>query len=44
MYLVPNDINRHLRLIRTLDKKAESVQQTLNQSQSRFLNQLKEHK
>lgn len=22
MYLVPNDINRHLRLIRTLDKKA----------------------
>jgi len=44
MYLVPNDINRHLRLIRMLDKKAECVQQSLNQLQSRFLNQIKEYK
>jgi hypothetical protein len=41
MYLVPNDINRHLRLIRTLDKKAEAIQYTLSQQQARFLNQLK---
>ena len=41
MYLVPNDINRHLRLIRTLEKKAEAVQQSLNHIQGRFLNQLK---
>lgn len=41
MYLVPNDINRHLRLIRTLDKRAEVLQQALNQTQGRFLNQLK---
>jgi hypothetical protein len=41
MYLVPNDINRHLRLIRTLDKKAEMVQHSLNPLQGKFLNQLK---
>lgn len=41
MYLVPNDINRYLRLIRTLDKRAEVVQQSLNQIQGRFLSQLK---
>ncbi len=44
MYLVPNDINRYLRLIRTLDKKAETVQHSLNHLQQRFLNQLREHK
>jgi hypothetical protein len=44
MYLVPNDINRYLRLIRTLDKRSEAVQQVLNQLQSKFLNQLKEYK
>jgi hypothetical protein len=44
MYLVPNDVNRYLRLIRNLDKKAEQVQQSLNQLQSKFLSQLKEFK
>lgn len=44
MYLVPNDINRYLRLIRTLDKRAETVQQSLNHMQSRFLTQLREFK
>jgi hypothetical protein len=41
MYLVPNDVNRYLRLIRTLDKRAEFVQQYLNQAQGKFLNQIK---
>ena len=44
MYLVPNDVNRYLRLIRTLDKRAESVQQYLNQAQGKFLNQIKQYK
>lgn len=44
MYLVPNDINRYLRLIRTLDKRAETVQLSLNHMQSRFLTQLREFK
>jgi hypothetical protein len=41
MYLVPNDVNRYLRLIRNLDKRAENVQLSLNQIQSKFLTQVK---
>lgn len=44
MYLVPNDVNRSLRLIRALDKRAETLQQSLTHSQARFLSQLRDFK
>ena len=44
MYLIPNDVNRYLRLIRNLDKRAESFQISLNQTQAKFLSQFKDYK
>lgn len=44
MITVPNDINRYLRLIRKLDKRAEDVQATLIPLQNKFLASLKELK
>lgn len=44
MITVPNDINRFLRLIRKLDKKAEEIQASLVPLQTKFLAQLKELK
>jgi len=44
MITVPNDINRYLRLIRKLDKKAEEIQATLAPQQAKFLAQVKELK
>lgn len=44
MITVPNDINRFLRLIRKLDKKAEEIQTTLIPQQAKFMAQLKELK
>lgn len=42
MVTVPNDINRFLRLIRKLDKKAEELQAALLPLQTKFLAQLRE--
>lgn len=42
MITVPNDINRFLRLIRRLDKKAEEIQTTLLPQQAKFTAQIKE--
>jgi len=44
MITVPNDINRFLRLIRKLDKKAEEIQTSMVPLQTKFLTQLKEMK
>ena len=44
MITVPNDINRFLRLIRKLDKKAEEIQASLVPLQAKFLVQLKDMK
>ena len=44
MVTVPNDINRYLRLIRKLDKRAEEIQASLLSQQARFLQQVKELK
>lgn len=44
MITVPNDINRFLRLIRKLDKRAEDVQAALIPLQNKFLANLKELK
>ena len=44
MVTVPNDINRFLRLIRKLDKRAEDMQNALTVQQARFLQQTKELK
>lgn len=44
MITVPNDINRFLRLIRKLDKKAEEIQASLVPLQTKFLAQLKDMK
>lgn len=41
MITVPNDINRFLRLIRKLDKKAEELQTALIPLQTKFLAQIK---
>ena len=41
MITVPNDINRFLRLIRKLDKRAEDVQASLIPLQNKFLASLK---
>ena len=44
MITVPNDINRLLRLIRKLDKRAEETQVALTAQQNKFLQQVKELK
>lgn len=44
MITVPNDVNRFLRLIRKLDKKAEDLQGKLMSQQTKFLAQIKELK
>lgn len=44
MITVPNDINRLIRLIRRLDKRAEEINATLIPQQTRFLLQMKEVK
>lgn len=44
MITVPNDINRFLRLIRKLDKRAEDVQTSLIPLQNKFIANLKELK
>ena len=44
MITVPNDVNRFLRLIRKLDKKAEEIQATLIPQQAKFIAQVKELK
>jgi tRNA U34 5-carboxymethylaminomethyl modifying GTPase MnmE/TrmE len=42
MITVPNDINRLLRLIRKLDKRAEETQTALTAQQNKFVQQVKE--
>lgn len=42
MVTVPNDVNRFLRLIRTLDKRMDQVQASLLPQQAKFLAQVKE--
>ncbi len=44
MVVVPNDVNRHLRLIRKLDKWSEELQAALIPMQNKFLAQVKELK
>ena len=44
MVTVPKDINRFLRLIRKLDKRAQELQASLVSQQARFLQQVKELK
>lgn len=44
MITVPNDINRFLRLIRKMDKRAEDIQATLIPQQARVIAQIKELK
>jgi hypothetical protein len=41
---VPNDVNRCLRLIRTLDKRVETIHQSLIQQQKKFEVKMKEIK
>ena len=41
---VPNDVNRCLRLIRTLDKRIESIHQSLLPQQKKFELRMKEIK
>lgn len=42
MIVVPNNINRLLRLIRKLDKRAEDIQSKLTAQQAKFAAQVKE--
>ena len=44
MITIPNDINRFLRLIRRMDKKAEEIQAALAPQQAKFLTQVRELK
>ena len=44
MVTVPNDVNRFLRLIRKLDKRAEEIQASLQPQQAKFLQMSKELK
>jgi hypothetical protein len=44
MIIVPNDVNRLLRLIRKMDKRVEDLQATLIPQQNKVLAQIKELK
>ena len=44
MIIVPNNVNRYVRLIRKLDKWCEELQATLVPMQNKFLMQIKDLK